>query len=34
MKKAGLLNPDLSKTIASLGHTDTLCIADAGLPIS
>lgn len=33
MKKSGILNPQLMNTIASLGHTDTLCIADAGLPI-
>lgn len=33
MKKSGLLHPDLSHVIASLGHTDTLVIADAGLPI-
>ncbi len=33
MKKKGLLNPQLVNTIASLGHTDTVCIADAGLPI-
>ena len=33
MKKIGLLNQPLSEVIASLGHTDTLVIADAGLPI-
>ncbi|MGL4609420.1 MAG: D-ribose pyranase [Trueperaceae bacterium] len=33
MKKSGLLHPELSHVIASLGHTDTLVIADAGLPI-
>lgn len=33
MKKTGLLNLPLSSTIASMGHTDTLVIADAGLPI-
>jgi D-ribose pyranase len=33
MKKSGLLQPELSHVIASLGHTDTLVIADAGLPI-
>ena len=32
MKKSGLLHPELSHVIASLGHTDTLVIADAGLP--
>lgn len=33
MKKNGILNPGLMREIASLGHTDMLCIADAGLPI-
>jgi len=33
MKKTGLLNAELSKVIAGMGHTDTLVIADAGLPI-
>ena len=33
MKKTGLLNQPLSEVIAGLGHTDTLVIADAGLPI-
>ena len=33
MKKIGLLNQPLSEVIAGLGHTDTLVIADAGLPI-
>ncbi len=33
MKKLGLLHPELSHIIASLGHTDLLVIADAGLPI-
>ncbi len=33
MKKQGLLNPQLSRVIAELGHTDALAIADAGLPI-
>jgi D-ribose pyranase len=33
MKKNGLLNYPLSSVIASLGHTDTIVIADAGLPI-
>lgn len=33
MKKTTLLNSDLSYTIATLGHLDTLVIADAGLPI-
>ncbi|HLF73107.1 MAG TPA: D-ribose pyranase [Anaerolineales bacterium] len=33
MKKTTLLHSDLSYTIATLGHLDTLVIADAGLPI-
>jgi len=33
MKKHGILNPQLSRVIAELGHTDALVIADAGLPI-
>ena len=33
MKKTGILNQPLSAAIAGLGHTDTLVIADAGLPI-
>jgi len=33
MKKAVLLNADVSQVVASLGHTDRLVIADAGLPI-
>jgi D-ribose pyranase len=33
MKKTTLLQSDLSYIIASMGHLDTLVIADAGLPI-
>lgn len=33
MKKIGILNQPISSVIAGLGHTDTLVIADAGLPI-
>lgn len=33
MKKTSLLHSDLSYLIATLGHLDTLVIADAGLPI-
>jgi D-ribose pyranase len=33
MKKTTLLHSQLSYTIATLGHLDTLVIADAGLPI-
>lgn len=33
IKKGRLLNSQIISTIARMGHTDTLCIADAGLPI-
>lgn len=33
MKKTALLNAQLSHLIANLGHTDSLTICDAGLPI-
>ena len=33
MKKKGILNKHISEVVASLGHKDTLVIADAGLPI-
>lgn len=33
MKKAVLLNAEISYVVAKLGHTDQLIIADAGLPI-
>ncbi len=33
MKKTGILNADLMRVIAAMGHTDRLCIADSGLPI-
>ena len=33
MKKQGILQNDLAAVIARLGHTDTLVVADAGLPI-
>lgn len=33
MKKTSLLQSDLSYLIATMGHLDTLVIADAGLPI-
>jgi D-ribose pyranase len=33
MKKTALLQSDLSYVIATMGHMDTLVIADAGLPI-
>jgi D-ribose pyranase len=34
MKKSSLINAPVSRVVASMGHTDALCIADAGLPIS
>jgi D-ribose pyranase len=34
MKKTPLINAPVSRVIATMGHTDALCIADAGLPIS
>ena len=33
MKKHGILNRDLAGMLARMGHTDTLLIADCGLPI-
>lgn len=33
MKRTGLLNAPLSHAVASLGHTQALVLADAGLPI-
>jgi len=33
MKKSGILNAPVAAVVARLGHLDTLCIADAGLPI-
>lgn len=33
MKKTSLLNSELSYAIATLGHMQTLVVADAGLPI-
>jgi D-ribose pyranase len=33
MKKNGILHPGISEVVASMGHTDMLVIADAGLPI-
>jgi D-ribose pyranase len=33
MKRSGILNSRLSYLIATLGHTDLVCVADAGLPI-
>ena len=33
MKKAGILNSDISRVLSYLGHTDCICIGDCGLPI-
>ena len=33
MKRSGILHPELAFQIASCGHGDLVCIADAGLPI-
>lgn len=33
MKKHGILNSEISKVLADLGHTDQVVIADCGLPV-
>ncbi|ANS75916.1 ribose ABC transporter [Paenibacillus yonginensis] len=33
MKKLGILNSHIAKVLADLGHTDTIVIADVGLPV-
>ncbi len=33
MKKSGVINPQLARIIAQMGHTDRLVICDSGLPI-
>ena len=33
MKKGTVLNSDISRVISRLGHTDTLVVCDAGLPV-
>lgn len=33
MKKAGILNSDISRVLSYMGHTDCLAIGDCGLPI-
>jgi len=33
MKKQGILNSEIATVLAKLGHTDTIVIADCGLPI-
>lgn len=33
MKHRGIIHPELARIVATLGHGDLLCIADAGLPV-
>lgn len=33
MKKAGILNSDISRVLSYMGHTDKIAIGDCGLPI-
>jgi len=33
MKKGGILHPELSRVLASSGHTDYLLISDRGFPV-
>lgn len=33
MKKHGILNSEIAKVLADLGHTDKIAIGDAGLPV-
>ncbi|WP_291378753.1 D-ribose pyranase [Demequina sp.] len=33
MKRTGIINAPLSGALARLGHTDTVVVADAGLPV-
>ncbi|MDN4593982.1 D-ribose pyranase [Polycladomyces subterraneus] len=33
MKKLGILNSEIAGVLAKMGHTDTIVIADCGLPI-
>ena len=33
MKKNGILNGDIPCVLSRMGHTDTLCVGDCGLPI-
>ena len=30
MKKTGIINSEITKVLTALGHTDSICIADAG----
>jgi D-ribose pyranase len=33
LKKLGILNSEIASVLAKMGHTDTIVIADCGLPI-
>jgi D-ribose pyranase len=33
MKKKGPLNSEITKVLADIGHTDTIVVADCGLPV-
>ena len=33
MKRAGILNSEISRVISYMGHTDCICVGDCGLPI-
>ncbi len=33
MKREGILNSEISRVLSYMGHTDTICIGDCGLPI-
>lgn len=33
MKRNGILNSDIARVLAYMGHTDRICIGDCGLPI-
>ena len=33
MKKAGILNSDISRVLSYMGHTDCIAVGDCGLPI-
>lgn len=33
MKKNGILNSDIARVLAYMGHTDKICIGDCGLPV-
>ena len=33
MQKIGILNSEIAKVLADMGHTDTIGIGDCGLPV-